>query len=1013
MLSALSKLNATKATTSETDKMSDNNIDENMSSDYSDLQSEKVSMRRLARRQTRAIHGLRLCFLSLLLVTGAVVAASVFLYTRNAQEATFSTLFEDAALEIMDKFHGTVEKNLQASTTLSSYITSYAVQHNLSFPYVTVPDFELFGSHLRSVSGSHIVHWMPFVTDLQREDWEDYAGDKRFQIDDSFVRDQRYRTLQDEEFHVDTTSTSNNQNATKVPVQAPKQDLSGVTILDDGTGYHPKIFSNQKGVPSDDSVGAGPFMVLWQRSPINHAKQKTLNTNWAKLPILAPDLIGTMTREQKALINTASVPPSDYFKAGQEKNLKLSQYRQDTESLINGPSTYLTYPVFDSLLASSESRSVKGVLATSIYWKVLFSNLLPAHGAPQGIICVVQNSLNQFFSFQIDGPQATFLGFGDFHDPSFDAYEYAESIHSYLDARAGPRNRPYTSVSLSDSVEYTLRVYPSVETRDEFVTNEPVGFMMAFVAAFVLASVLFVLFSYLVERRQEIMMEKVITNAQRAASAERELNEFMSHEVRNPLAVAMTACSFVTSAVMDDPKQLLEDAETRQDVCNDLRVVNSSLNFINDFLRSMLDTHRASSGKIKINMAPTDVLRDILQPVASILYNRASNFQLLVECDPTDLVIMSDKIRLKQVVLNLARNSTKFVQHGYVRLRAEVDPVTNQCRIYVEDSGTGIPKEKRKTIFDKYQESLDLLSQGTGVGLCLCKKLMHLMDGDIWLDQDYHSSLKGLPGARFVVEVNAAPLDIDTAVSKTMRKDDDTFATMAETTRASVEGTAMPGVRLLDDSIRISEMQDSKSSSPASSEVEGEADSKSTPVLPAAPMVPPSEPSLAPSSSTIQPSPLVSSPSDKPPAAAPQGLLPQGLSVLFTDDDAMLRKLFVRATKRAVPSWCIEEASCGETALEMCASKSYDLIFMDMYMSSVNKQLLGTETIQQLRSRGIRSVICGLSANDIRERFVKAGADDFILKPLPCKPDQLTKMLADLLSLRADDGGTNSETMDA
>ena len=67
-------------------------------------------------------------------------------------------------------------------------------------------------------------------------------------------------------------------------------------------------------------------------------------------------------------------------------------------------------------------------------------------------------------------------------------------------------------------------------------------------------------------------------------------------------------------------------------------------------------------------------------------------------------------------------------------------------------------------------------------------------------------------------------------------------------------------------------------------------------------------------------------------------------------------------------------------------------------MASVEKQLLGTETAAAMRSRGIRSVICGLSANDIRDSFIRAGADHFISKPMPCKPDDLRKVLSDIMN---------------
>jgi signal transduction histidine kinase len=120
-----------------------------------------------------------------------------------------------------------------------------------------------------------------------------------------------------------------------------------------------------------------------------------------------------------------------------------------------------------------------------------------------------------------------------------------------------------------------------------------------------------------------------------------------------------------------------------------------------------------------------------------------------VEC-PQNLVVSADRLRLKQIVLNLARNSAKLVEQGFVRLRAE-SIGDGQLYIYVEDSGSGIPEETKTSLFAKFQESLDELSQGTGVGLSLCKKLIDLMDGQIELDSTYHSGVEGKPGAKFCI----------------------------------------------------------------------------------------------------------------------------------------------------------------------------------------------------------------------------------------------------------------------
>ena len=66
-------------------------------------------------------------------------------------------------------------------------------------------------------------------------------------------------------------------------------------------------------------------------------------------------------------------------------------------------------------------------------------------------------------------------------------------------------------------------------------------------------------------------------------------------------------------------------------------------------------------------------------------------------------IAVSDRIRLKQVVLNLGRNSAKFVEKGFIRLGADV--VDGKVQLSIEDSGPGIPEEKRSRLFAKFQES--------------------------------------------------------------------------------------------------------------------------------------------------------------------------------------------------------------------------------------------------------------------------------------------------------------------
>lgn len=204
-----------------------------------------------------------------------------------------------------------------------------------------------------------------------------------------------------------------------------------------------------------------------------------------------------------------------------------------------------------------------------------------------------------------------------------------------------------------------------------------------------------------------------------------------AHEIRNPLASALAALNFVSSKTSD--RTVVPDADQRALVQADARVIDSSLQFVNELLRNMLDLHRASKGHgIKLHLAPVDVMKDILEPVSSILYMRGASVDIVTDCDPPNLYVLADRMRLKQILLNLSFNATKFVERGFIRLRADVQGAAGvdgqkTVALYVEDSGPGIPQHKREALFTKFQDSLDVLNQGTGIGLALCKKLSVLM----------------------------------------------------------------------------------------------------------------------------------------------------------------------------------------------------------------------------------------------------------------------------------------------
>jgi hypothetical protein len=134
---------------------------------------------------------------------------------------------------------------------------------------------------------------------------------------------------------------------------------------------------------------------------------------------------------QKASLRNAFVPMPKFIPF-LKANLMLSQYREHVQDYMEDLSTFLAYPIFDSF--QQDQRKVVGILATNVYWKILFSGLLPSN--INGIVCVIQNSYNQTFAYQIDGPEATFLSMGDPRDPK-EASRRSNSM-SMIICRVGP-----------------------------------------------------------------------------------------------------------------------------------------------------------------------------------------------------------------------------------------------------------------------------------------------------------------------------------------------------------------------------------------------------------------------------------------------------------------------------------------------------------------------------------------------------------------------------------------------
>jgi len=253
-----------------------------------------------------------------------------------------------------------------------------------------------------------------------------------------------------------------------------------------------------------------------------------LNLDFAKTLVFEGTLQAILEKKE-AIMNRAALQLPAYTEQ-MKNNIAVSQYRhEDFDTLSDDAVSYMAYPVMQSFEPDAE---VGGVIGSNVFWRLIFTSVLPESAG--SFVCVLENSFNQTLSYRLDGPNVEYIGAGDFHDKTYDHLAASTDMSEVLQDRRTAVARSYTSVPLNvEFGEYTLRVYPTKETEDIFITGNPWLYTFIVVAVAGITSLLFAAFSYFVEQRQRRLTQRVRSNAEKAAAAERELNEYLAHEVRN------------------------------------------------------------------------------------------------------------------------------------------------------------------------------------------------------------------------------------------------------------------------------------------------------------------------------------------------------------------------------------------------------------------------------------------------------------------------------------------------
>ncbi len=217
-----------------------------------------------------------------------------------------------------------------------------------------------------------------------------------------------------------------------------------------------------------------------------------------------------------------------------------------------------------------------------------------------------------------------------------------------------------------------------------------------------------------------IYQQNLITAKNKAEEADKLKSTFlanMSHEIRTPLNAIVGFSELLTET--DDAEEKFEYKQ----------LIETNSEILLKLIGDILDLSKIEVGSIDINRQKLNLCQ-LCDELYRSFQQRIKNPKVTLKLiNPyTKCVANFDKYRFMQIFTNFATNAIKYTPQGEIVMGYECMP--GQVRIYVKDSGIGIPEEKKNRIFSRF-EKLDTFAQGTGLGLSICKAIADATGGEV------------------------------------------------------------------------------------------------------------------------------------------------------------------------------------------------------------------------------------------------------------------------------------------
>eukprot|EP00980_Cylindrotheca_fusiformis_P018316 scaffold5975_cov99-Cylindrotheca_fusiformis.AAC.1 len=412
----------------------------------------------------------------ILLLAATGVAAAAHLLVKQQERSDFEHQFKAYATQVVTVTRSKADQFFDALDVFASSIGAQAAaehaSHNTSWPFYRIPEWSVQAEKLAQLTGvdEPIVALSPLVHEHERDQWNSFAAQQN---------PVWYQESIEHEGYTELTQT-----------ELLQRTIPYVHFFDPNNNFQPTPVSRP-----------GEVLPVFQQYPIG------LHDG---VPVMITNLDVRISSKQTEELYHIT-------KATRRPTIGFTQINIDLETTI--PGSQIIQPIFDRADTKAEDRKVVAITGIRLHWLDYFKNLLAdgedslvvvlesacpklSQGGARPLRRNVTESERNIITYQVDGPNAVFLGEDDLHDPNYDALVVSEV---FVDLGIDQSQLPEGSCV----PVLTLHVYPSAELEDSFKTKNDIIYTVVVVVIFVFTSLVFLLYDFSVGRRQRTVMDRI------------------------------------------------------------------------------------------------------------------------------------------------------------------------------------------------------------------------------------------------------------------------------------------------------------------------------------------------------------------------------------------------------------------------------------------------------------------------------------------------------------------------